>query len=52
MMRRPWIGGKDFHNFHWTKRTSSRRGPKKLGGKEFLGGLLLVLFFLEKRGEG
>jgi hypothetical protein len=24
-MRRPWIGRKDFHNFHWTKKTSSRR---------------------------
>jgi len=49
-MRRPWIGGKDFHNFHWTKRTSSRRGHEKLGGEEFLGGLFLMLFFW-RRGE-
>jgi hypothetical protein len=51
-MRRPWIGRKNLHNFHWTKRTSSRRGHEKLGGKEFLGGLLLVLFFLGRGGEG
>jgi hypothetical protein len=50
-MRRPWIGRKDFHNFHWTNRTSSRRSHEKLGEEEFLGGLLLVLFFLGK-GEG
>jgi hypothetical protein len=47
-MRRPWIGGKNFHNFHWTKRTSSKRGHEKLREKEFVGGLLLVLFFLGK----
>jgi hypothetical protein len=47
-MRRPWIKGKDFHNFHWTKKTSSRRGHEKLGEKEFVRGLLLVLFFLGK----
>jgi hypothetical protein len=34
-MRRPWIRKKDFQNFHWTKRISSRRGYEKLGGKEF-----------------
>jgi hypothetical protein len=51
-MKRPWIRGKDFHNFHWIKRTSSRRGHEKLGGEEFLGGLFLVLFFLEEGGEG
>ncbi len=50
-MRRPWIGGKDFHNFHWTKRTSSRRGDK-LGKNEFLGGFLLMKFFLRRGGEG
>jgi hypothetical protein len=50
-MRRPWIRGKDFHNFHWTKRTSSRRGHEKLGEEEFGGGLFLVLFFLGRRGE-
>jgi hypothetical protein len=36
-MRRPWIGGKDFHNFHWTKRISSRRGHAKLGEKDVWG---------------
>jgi hypothetical protein len=40
-----------FHNFHWTKKTSSRRSHEKLGGKEFLGGFFLGLFFLEKGGE-
>jgi hypothetical protein len=30
-MRRLWIRGKDFLNFHWTKKTSSRRGHEKLG---------------------
>jgi hypothetical protein len=40
-MKRPWIGGKDFHNFHWTKKTSSRKGHEKLG-EEFLRGLLLM----------
>jgi hypothetical protein len=30
-MKRPLIGVKDFHNFHWTKRISSRRGYGKLG---------------------
>jgi hypothetical protein len=41
-MRRPWIREKDFHNFHGTKRTSSRKGHEKLREEEFLGGLLLV----------
>jgi hypothetical protein len=50
-MRRPWIGGKDFHNFHWTKRTSLRKGHEKLG-EEDVWGFLLVLFFLGRRGEG
>jgi hypothetical protein len=35
-MRRPLIRKKDFHNFHWTRRTSSRRGHGKCGGEEFL----------------
>jgi hypothetical protein len=30
-MKRPLIGGKDFHNFYWTMRTSSRKGNGKLG---------------------
>jgi hypothetical protein len=30
-MRRPWIRAKDFLNFHWKKKTSSRRGHEKLG---------------------
>ncbi len=33
-----------FHNFHWTKRTNSRRGNEKLGEEEFLGGILFVFF--------
>jgi hypothetical protein len=51
-MRRPWIGGKDFHDFHWTNKTSLKKGHEKLGEEEFLGGLLLVLFFLGRGGEG
>jgi hypothetical protein len=51
-MRRPWIGRKDFHNFHWTKRISSTRDDEKLGEEEFLGGLLLVSFYLGRGGEG
>jgi hypothetical protein len=47
-MKRPWIKRKDFHNFHWTKRTSSRRGHEKLKGEEFLG---LVFCFLRRRGK-
>jgi hypothetical protein len=51
-MRRPWIEGNYLQNFHWTKRTNSRRGHEKLGEKEFVGGLLLVLFFLGRGREG
>jgi len=40
-MRRPLIGGKDFHNFHWTRRTRSKRGH----GKSF------YFVFLGKGGE-
>jgi hypothetical protein len=29
-MRRQLIGGKDLHNFHWTRRTNSKRGHGKL----------------------
>jgi len=32
-MKRPLIRRKDFHNFHWKRRTSSRRGHGKLGVK-------------------
>jgi hypothetical protein len=46
-MKRPWIGGKDFHNFHWTKRTSSRRGHEKLGEEEFVGVFFLCYFSWE-----
>jgi hypothetical protein len=48
-MKRPWIRGKDFHNFHWTKKTSSRRGHEKLGGKEFLRGLFFLCCLSWKR---
>jgi hypothetical protein len=41
-MKRPWIGRKDFHNFHWTKRISSRKGHEKLRDNEFVEGLLFV----------
>jgi hypothetical protein len=32
------IGRKDFHNFHWTKKTNSKRGHGKIWGgvKNFL----------------
>jgi hypothetical protein len=43
---------KDFHNLHWIKRISSRRGHEKLGGEEFMGGLFLMLLFLGRGGEG
>jgi len=42
-MKRPLIGGRDFHNFHWTKKTSSKRGHGKLERKEFF--LLSCVFF-------
>jgi hypothetical protein len=51
-MKRPWIGGKDFHNFHWKTKTSSRRDHEKLKEEEFVGGFFLVLFFLGRGGEG
>jgi hypothetical protein len=51
-MRRPWIGGKDFHNFHWTKKTISRKGDEKGEKKEFLESFSLVLFFWGRGGEG
>jgi hypothetical protein len=42
-MRRPWIGGEDFHNFHWKKRISLRRGQKKLREEEFVGVFVATL---------
>ncbi len=47
-MRRPWIGGKDFFNFHWTKKTSLRRGHEKLGK----GGVRKVFFLCDFSWEG
>jgi len=41
-MRRPLIRRKDFHNFHWTKKTSSKRVMKRLGKRGF------IFFFLEE----
>jgi hypothetical protein len=35
-MRRPLIKGKDFHIFHWTRKTSSWKTYGKCGGEEFL----------------
>jgi hypothetical protein len=43
-MKRPWIKGKDFHNFHWTKRTSSRKGHEKLGEEDVWGYFSCVIF--------
>jgi hypothetical protein len=45
-MKRPLIRGKDFHNFHWTRRISSRRGHGKLWGGE----KKIYLVFFGKRG--
>jgi len=44
-MKRSWIGGEDFFNFHGTRRASGRRGLEKLGGEEFLGLFFLGDFF-------
>jgi hypothetical protein len=46
-MRRPWIRGKDFHNFHWTRKTSSRRGHEKIREEKFLN----LVSFLGKGGK-
>jgi hypothetical protein len=48
-MKRPLIRGKDFHNFHWTRKTSSKRGHGKLG--RFLFFFVSCVFFLGKGGE-
>jgi hypothetical protein len=47
-MRRPWIKGKDFLNFHWTKKISSRRGREKLGKR----GVAEVFFWCDFFGKG
>jgi hypothetical protein len=46
-MRRPLIKRKDFHNFHWIKRTNSRRGHGKLGVRV----VLSCVFSLGKGGK-
>jgi hypothetical protein len=46
-MKRPWIRGEDFLNFHGTRRISSKRVLEKLGGKEFLGVFSLCDFSWE-----
>jgi hypothetical protein len=43
-MRRPLIGRKDYHNFHWTRGTNSKKGLGKLGGTK----VLSYVFFWEK----
>jgi hypothetical protein len=43
-MRRPWIREEDFHNFHWTKKTSSKRGDEKLGEEGVWGSSSCVIF--------
>jgi hypothetical protein len=45
-MKRPLIEGKKFHNFHWTRITSLRRGHGKLVRRFFY-----ILCFSWKRGE-
>jgi len=49
-MRRPLIERKDFNNFHWIRKTSSKRGHWKLwgGGNNFL---LSCVFFKEEENE-
>jgi len=48
-MKSPWIEGKNFHNFHWTKKTNSRKGHEKLGGDELLGGFFSCVVFPGRR---
>jgi len=45
-MGRPWIGRKDFHNFHWTNRTSSKKGHVNFGEEKFWGGSSSCVIFL------
>jgi hypothetical protein len=44
-MKKPWIGGKDFHNFYWIKRTSSY----ELGEKSLWGASSCVIFLGKER---
>jgi hypothetical protein len=37
------IGRKDFHNFHWTRGTNSKRGCGKLGWEDFFFNLVFSL---------
>jgi hypothetical protein len=43
-MRRSLIGGKKFHNFHWTRKTSSRKGHEKVKVRKKIN----LVFFLEE----
>jgi hypothetical protein len=47
-MTRPWIEGNYFHNFHWTKRTNSRRDHEKFGEEKFMGVFFLCYFSWER----
>ncbi len=47
-IRRPWIRRKDFINFHWTKKISSKKGHEKLGKK----GVREVFFLCDFPWEG
>jgi hypothetical protein len=49
-MRRPWIGGKDFHNFHWEKKQAQGRVMKSLGERS-LEEVLFLCYFFKKREE-
>jgi hypothetical protein len=44
-MKRPLIENKDFHNSHWIRRLSSRKGHGKLWGVEE------ILFHVFERGK-
>jgi hypothetical protein len=50
-IRRPWIRGKDFLNFHRTKKTNSKRGHEKLGERGVREVFFLCDFFLGRGGE-
>jgi hypothetical protein len=45
-MKRPLIGRKYFHNFHWTRRTNSRKGHGQCGENNYY-----LVFFFGRRGE-
>jgi hypothetical protein len=36
-MRRLWVGRKDFHNFHWTKKNKFKEGHEKAWEKKVIG---------------